>query len=79
MFDFFERRIIDKNNPLKELSETKGVSMIDSFSAGPASETLIPKYSKMILEAYSKQERLEEMRRRRQLIATGPSKRVKSR
>lgn len=53
--------------------------MIDSFSADPASETLIPKYSKMILEAYSKQERLEEMRRRRQLIATGPSKRVKSR
>lgn len=80
MFDFFERRIIDKNNPLKELSETKGVSMIDSFSADPASETLIPKYSKMILEAYSQQERLKEMRRRRrQLIATGPSKRVKSR
>ena len=79
MFDFFERRIIDKNNPLKELSKTKGVSMIDSFSVDPVSETLMPKYSKMILESYLQQERLKRIRKRRKIMHTGTEPRIKSR
>ena len=70
---------MDKNNPLKELSETKGVSMIDSFSVDPVSETLMPKYSKMVLDAYSQKERLKRMRKRRQMMPTGTGQRVKSR
>ena len=53
--------------------------MIDSFSVDPVSETLMPKYSKMILESYLQQERLKRIRKRRKIMHTGTEPRIKSR
>lgn len=79
LFDFFERRTMNKINPFEELAKTQGVSMIDSFSVEPVSETLMPKYSKMISETYTRQEKLKQVKQRRQSIMKKPSLKVNSR
>jgi len=57
LFDFFERRVLEKDpeKQCEELSKTGGVSMVDSFSVEKISERLSEKYKKIVLEAYALQ------------------------
>lgn len=56
LFDFFKNRILNKysKTPCKELAETKGKSMIDSFYLEEIEE--FEKQKRLLLEAYEKQE-----------------------
>ena len=64
LFDFFKNRIMhkDSNDPCKELLETEGKSMIDSFSVEEVPEILADRQKQALLEAYKKQEELKELR-----------------
>ena len=63
LFDFFKSRIIDKNSeePCKELSKTKAISMVDSFSVDEIKDDIGNKYKKIILQAYELQEKRNEL------------------
>jgi len=56
LFDFFKSRVLG-HNPCEELAKTRGVSMVDSFSVEEIPERMMPKYRKIILEAYELQEK----------------------
>lgn len=64
LFEFFKSRVLDKKSkdPCQELSETKGVSNIDSFYVEEASEFVSDKYAEALLEAYKKQEELKKLK-----------------
>lgn len=63
LFDFFQRRVLE-NNPEKqceELAQTRGISMVDSFSVEQISEKLSERYKKIVLEAYALQVQKNKM------------------
>ena len=64
LFDFFKSRVLDKKseNPCEELSQTKGVSMVDSFSLEEVSDKMLNKYKVSILETYEMQEKLNTIK-----------------
>jgi len=64
LFNFFKNRILykDTNDPCKELIETKGKSMIDSFSVEEVPEIIADRQKQALLEAYKKQEELKKLR-----------------
>ena len=64
LFDFFKNRVLDKDSadPCEELSETKGISSIDSFSLEPVPDSLLKRQIEILLEAYEKQEELKGLR-----------------
>ena len=66
LFDFFERRILEKEatKQCEELARTCGVSMVDSFSVEIISDKLSEKYKRIILEAYELQQRENENKQR---------------
>lgn len=68
LFDFFERRISDKNaeNPCEELLKNGGVSMVDSFTLEEASDKMASKYKETILEAYKVQCQKQEIEKRQE-------------
>lgn len=59
LFDFFKARILRKtsSNPCAELETTRAKSMVDSYSLEKVSDKIVPKYKKIILEAYELQEK----------------------
>lgn len=61
LFDFFKNRILDKNskNPCKELSETRAISMIDSFYLEEFQGELADNQKRILIKAYEEQERLK--------------------
>lgn len=63
LFDFFKSRVLNKKdmNPCEELAESKGISMIDSFSVEQVSERIAHKYKEAILKAYEIQEKREQL------------------
>ncbi len=68
LFDFFERRISNKNseNPCEELAKNKGVSMVDSFTLEEVPKKMLPKYRETILKAYEVQCKKQEMQKNRE-------------
>ena len=69
LFDFFKNRVLDKQspNPCEELARTKGKSMIDSFSLEQASEIMLDKHKRTLLEAYEKQEKLKKVKNKNEI------------
>lgn len=68
LFDYFKNRILDKNSndPCKELAETKGISLIDSFSVDEILEKKdIEKSKQIIKEASKTQEKINEIREKK--------------
>ena len=59
LFDFFKSRVLHQNgqNPCEELASTRAKSMIDSFSVEKVQDKVVPKYKRIILEAYKLQQK----------------------
>lgn len=66
LFDFFINRVLNKDsiNPCEELVNTRGISMIDSFSVEEVSEEArVRKNKRNILEAYKIQEKRKNIKK----------------
>ena len=70
LFDFFERRISSKRleDPCEELAQSGGISMVDSFYLEQVSDTMLPKYKKIILKTYEIQCKKQELENNKQSI-----------
>ena len=63
LFSFFKNRILDKesDDPCGELLKNEGKSMVDSFSIEKVPEILAERQKKILLKAYSIQEKKKKI------------------
>lgn len=69
LFDFFERRVLDKKgiNPCTELAKTQGRSLVDSFYLEEVPMEKSDQYKKLIIDIVEMQQRkkIKDMKKRK--------------